>query len=129
MGDRLAVVNFSHSLEFTTPMMHRSQIREENGRLNLTFLSPKHSMKFATWNVQTLNDPAKGINLAKGMDRYEIDLLGVDECRYTGSDRIMIEGKQVLYGGIEDNRHYQGVTLFCSPSLCSKKLDIMGTSK
>ena len=71
-------------------------------------------MKFATWNVQTLNDCAKGIKLAKEMDRYKIDVLGVAECRYTGSDRITIEDKHVLYSGRDDNRHYQGVALFCS---------------
>ena len=119
MGDRGDVENDPLSLgreSLATPMMRRSQNREEAAMRNRSFLSPKHSMKFATWNVQTLSDPAKGIKLSKEMDRYEIDLLGVAECRYIGSDRIMIEDKQVLYSGREDNRHYQGVALFCSPS-------------
>ena len=79
-----------------------------------SFLSPKHCVKFAAWNVQTLNDPAKGIKLAKEMDRYHIDILGISECRYLGSDRIIIEDKHVLYSGREDGRHFQGVALFCS---------------
>ena len=49
------------------------------------------------------------------MDRYENDVLGVAECRYTGSDRTTIEDKQVFYSGRDDGRHYQGVALFCSP--------------
>ena len=100
MGDRRDVADDPLSLEgesSATPMMRRSPNREEAARRNRSFLSPKHSMKFATWNVQTLSDPAKGIKLAKEMDRYEIDLLGVAECRYIGIDRIAIEDKQVLY--------------------------------
>ena len=46
------------------------------------------------------------------MDRYENDVLGVAECRYTGSDRTTIEDKQVFYSGRDDGRHYQGVALF-----------------
>ena len=54
------------------------------------------------------------MKLPKEMDRHEIDVLGVSECRYTGSDRMRIEDKEVLYSGREDGRHYQGVALFCS---------------
>ena len=61
-----------------------------------------------------LKDTAKGVKLAKEMDRYEIDVLGVAECRYIGSDRVRIEDKEVLYSGKEDGRHSQGVALFCS---------------
>ena len=118
MGDSQDAVASSDSTEpgpVTAPMMSRSQSREEAARRNQSFLSPKHCMKLATWNVQTLNDNAKGIKLAKEMDRYKIDILGVAECRYTGSDRTIIEDKHVLYSGRDDGRHYQGVALFCSP--------------
>ena len=79
-----------------------------------SFLSPKHCVKFAVWNVQTLNEQAKGIKLAKEMERYHIDILGVSECRYVGSDHTVIANKHVLYSGREDGRHYQGVALFFS---------------
>lgn len=118
MGDGEDVVDGASSTEpvsATTPMKCCSQSRKEAAGLKRSFLSPKHSMKFATWNVQTLNDCAKGIKLTKEMDRYEIDVLGVAECRYTGSDRITIEDKHVMYSGRDDGRHYQGVALFCSP--------------
>ena len=36
------------------------------------------------------NDTAKGIELAREMDRYGVDLLGEAECRYTGSNYITI---------------------------------------
>ena len=95
-------------------MTMHSQSRKETVRLKKSFLSPKHCVRIATWNVQTLNDDAKGVKLAREMDRYEIDVLGVAECRYSGSDRIRIEDKTVVYSGREDGRHHQGVALFCS---------------
>ena len=105
----------SNQLEtLTTPMTTHSQSRKETMGPNNSFLSPKHSVKIATWNVQTLNDTAKGVKLAREMDMYQIDVLGVAECRYTGSDQVRIEDKTVLYSGREDGRHYQGVALFCS---------------
>ena len=78
-------------------------------------------MNFGIWNVRTLNDPAKGPKLAKEMDRYNIDVLGVAESRYVGSDKVSIGNKQVLYSGRNDGRHTHGVALFCS-SFASKCL-------
>ena len=89
----------NQSETLTTPMTTHSQSRKETVGLKNSFLSPKHSVKIATWNVQTLNDTAKGIKLAKEMDRYDIDVLGVAECRYTGADGVRIEDKVVLYSG------------------------------
>ena len=120
MGDSNDVVVGSQQRDaITTPMMPRSQSQEEATRRMPSFLSPKHCMKFGIWNVRTLNDPVKGPKLAKEMDRYKIDVLGVAESRYVGSDRIMIEDKHVLYSGREDGRHTHGVALFCS-SFASK---------
>ena len=56
------------------------------------------------------------------MDRYNLDLLGVAECRYTGSGRMMIEGKTVLYSGRADGMHRAGVALFCSRRLATSLL-------
>ena len=62
-------------------------------------------MKLAAWNVQTLNDPEKGIELTKKMDGYHIDILGVSKSRYVGSDHTLLANKHVLYSGREVGRH------------------------
>ena len=46
--------------------------------------------------MKTLNDIDKGIELAKGMDRHEIDVLDVADC-----------------SGRDVERQYQRVALFC----------------
>ena len=98
-----------------SPMMVCGQSREEATRRNRGhILTPKHSVRIGTWNVQTLWDTAKGLKLAQEMNRYGLEILGVTECRYTGSGRTEIGDKVVLYSGRSDGLHRDGVALFCS---------------
>ena len=98
-----------------SPMMVCGQSREEATRRNRGhILTPKHSVRIGTWNVQTLWDTAKGLKPAQEMDRYGLEILGVSECRYTGSGRKEIGDKIVLYSGRSDGLHRDGVALFCS---------------
>ena len=101
--------------DVNSPMMVCGQSREEATRRTLgQILTPKHCVKIGTWNVQTLWDTAKGLKLAKEMDRYGLEILGVSECRYTGSGRTQIGDKSVVYSGRTDGIHREGVALFCS---------------
>ena len=78
-------------------MMECGQSREEATRRKPgRILTPKHSVKIGTWNVQTLCDTAKGLKLAREMDRYGLEILGVSECRYTGSGRTQVGDKTVI---------------------------------
>ena len=98
-----------------SPMMACGQSRKEaTCRKFGQVLTPKHSVKIGTWNVQTLLDTAKGLKLTREMDRYGIEILGVSECRYTGSGRTEIGDKTVIYSGRNDGLHRDGVALFCS---------------
>ena len=85
-------------------------------------------MKLAAWNLQTLNDSAKGIKLAKEMDRCHVDILGLSECRYLGSDRVVVEDKHVIFfrqrGWTSLSRG--GLVLL---SACSKLFNILEGSK
>ena len=110
MRGRMDIVNGSSKLEtLTMPMTTHSQNRKETVGAKKCVLSPNHSVKLATWNVQTLNDTAKGVKLAKEMDGYKNVVLGVAECRYIRSNHVRIEDKEVLYSGRQDGRQYQGV--------------------
>ena len=105
----------SSQTDANSPMMVCGQSREEATRRNRGhILTPKHSVRIGTWNVQTLWDTAKGLKLAREMDRYGLEILGVSECRYTGSGRTKIGDKTVVYSGRSDGVHRDGVALFCS---------------
>ena len=101
--------------EVNSPMTVCGQSRKEATRLKPGhILTSKHCVKIGTWNVQTLWDTAKGLKLAREMDRYGLEILGVSECRYTGAGRTQIDDKTVIYSGRSDGLHRDGVALFCS---------------
>ncbi|XP_076105780.1 uncharacterized protein LOC143074119 [Mytilus galloprovincialis] len=46
------------------------------------------------------------------MRRYNLHILGVSECRWTGSGKMKTDtGETVLYSGREDNHHFEGVAI------------------
>ena len=46
------------------------------------------------------------------MRRYNLHILGISDCRWTGSVRLRTDtGETVLPSGREDDQHYQGVAI------------------
>ncbi|KAJ8412732.1 hypothetical protein AAFF_G00116830 [Aldrovandia affinis] len=57
---------------------------------------------------------SKLAQVTREMERYRLDILGISECRWTGSGRqTTSEGSVVLYSGHED-KHMHGVALIVS---------------
>ena len=72
---------------------------------------PKHQQRIACWNVRTMYQLGKTAQVCKEMRRYNIDILGVSECRWTGFGKIQTQtGETVIYSGRED-QHQHGVAL------------------
>ena len=46
------------------------------------------------------------------MERYKLDILGISECRWTGSGKMTSQGHTVLYSG--RNEHTAGVAIIIS---------------
>ena len=104
----------NNQTEGDLPMMECRQSREEATRRNTArLLTPKYCVNIGTWNAQTLWETAKGLKLAREIDRYGLEVLGVIECTYTGSTRMQIADKTVIYSGRNDGLHRGGVALFC----------------
>jgi len=49
------------------------------------FLGPKTMIRLPTRNVRTIFETGKTAQVAKEMERYDLDILGVSECRWTGA--------------------------------------------
>ncbi|KAK0060897.1 craniofacial development protein 2 [Biomphalaria pfeifferi] len=47
-----------------------------------------------TWNVRTLNQCGKLVQLLRVFDSYRQDILGICEMRWTSSEQIINDGKQ-----------------------------------
>ena len=58
------------------------------------------------------------------MRNYQIDILGISECRWTGSGKITTNtGETVLYSGRDDNQHYEGVAIILRKGVEKSLLD------
>ena len=71
-------------------------------------LSVKTTKKIATWNVRTLYQTGKVVQVIKESENYNLAILGVTEMRWTGSGKIKKKDKTILYSGPEE-LHQKGV--------------------
>ena len=74
-------------------------------------LGPKTTIKIGAWNVRTMCDCSKTNQIANEMKAYNIDILGLSECRIKGRGKTVLEdGTILLYSG-NDNYCIRGVGL------------------
>lgn len=73
--------------------------------------SAKHPTIIGVWNVRKLHQSGKFQRLATELDRYNIEILGLSECRWnTSGMTILPSGNTLVYSGnpnkddIHDNR-------------------------
>ncbi|KNE87421.1 hypothetical protein PSTG_19194, partial [Puccinia striiformis f. sp. tritici PST-78] len=58
-----------------------------------------------TWNIRTLSDPSKLAQVAKEMDKYNLDILGLAETRWIGSGEEKLQnGHHFMYSGNNTNK-------------------------
>ena len=57
----------------------------------------------------------KAAQVAKEMQEYNIDILGISECRWTGFGKMKLtSGETVIYSGRKDGFHRSGVAIMMS---------------
>ena len=61
--------------------------KEATGR-KVELLNAKHKTRIGFWNVRTMYDTGKLAQVTSEMRRYNLDILGVSESRWTGSGRL-----------------------------------------
>lgn len=79
-----------------------------------TIISTRTTTNIGTWNVRTMFETGKTAQVAAEMRRYNLDLLGISESRWTGSGQHKLAtGELLLYSGHEEANapHSQGVAL------------------
>ena len=76
-----------------------------------SLLGPKAKIHLGAWNVRTMCEASKTAQVIIQMKRYGLDILGISECRWTGSGRqVTNDGSVMLYSGHRD-AHIRGVAL------------------
>ena len=59
-------------------------IRKEACTLIKSFANPKIMLPTGNWDVRTMYNVGKKAQVIKEMQRYNLDILGVSECRWSG---------------------------------------------
>ena len=92
----------------TLPDQSQTEVR----RLTTSLTKPKVNVNIGCWNVRTLYSIGKSAQLAREMDKYKIDVMGISECRWMGQGKVkMNTGESIIFSGREDNIHRHGVAI------------------
>ena len=76
-----------------------------------SLLTRKATLRLGCWNVRTLYQIGKTANVTWELRKYDLDLLGLSEVRWTGFGELKTAiGESILYVGAEEE-HHRGVGL------------------
>ena len=105
------IVDLSHPTGCMTPPDESPRdVRSTTDSL----LGPKTNIRLAAWNVRTMFETSRTAQVISEMRRYRLDILGISECRWTGSGRrVNSDGSVTLHSG-HDSQHIRGVALIVS---------------
>ena len=68
-----------------------------------SLLTSKATLRLGCWNVRTLNQIGKTVNVTWKFRKYNLDLLGLSEVRWTGFGELKTAtGESILYSGAEE---------------------------
>jgi exonuclease III len=80
-------------------------------------VNAKHRTYIGCWNTRTLYEISKATQLAKDMKKYNIEVLGISESRWTGNGEIKLAtGETIIYSGHQQQNavHSKGVAFLMS---------------
>ena len=81
-------------------MTSMGQTLREAHRPTNSIVTPKDTLMIGHWNVRNLYRGGAAAQVAREMEGYKVDILGISECRWTGAGRQRITSRQtVLYAG------------------------------
>ena len=87
-------------------------------------LNAKISTKIGFWNVRSMFEAGKLAQVTNEMKRYQLDILGLSETRWTGQGRFRsVTGESILYSGRNDNLHYEGVAFILKKGVSDSILE------
>ena len=61
-----------------------------------SLVSPKTTLCIGHWNVRTMYRGGAAAQIAREMEGYQLDILGISECRWTGAGRMKLTNGQTL---------------------------------
>lgn len=86
-------------------------------------LRPKIKISLGTWNVRTMFKTSNAAQVLSEMARYQLDILGISECLWTGAGKQVISGGSVILYSGHTERHENSIAI-----IVSKEKAKMGSS-
>ena len=72
--------------------------------------TPKKQVRVVAWNIRMMYETGRTAQVVKDMSRYNVDILGISEMRWTDSGSFTLaSGEMVCYSGCTDGLHHTGV--------------------
>ena len=101
----------------------------EAQRPTRSLVTPKTILNVGHWNVRTMYRGGAAAQIAREMERYQLDILGISECRWTGAGRLKMDiGCTVVYSG-DEQRHEGGVAIMMSQQAVKSLMEWTPVSK
>ena len=102
-------------VEDPSKMKCMGESRKEAYVPKASLMKPKTTVRIGNWNVRTMYATGKTAQIAREMRNLQINILGISECRWTGSGKVrLVTGETVYYSGREDGMHQSGVAVMIS---------------
>ena len=82
------------------------------------FLTSRTLTRVATWNIRTMYEAGRTIQVTREMKNYKIGVLGLSETRWIQTGQLRLSsGEQLLYSGhTEDGApHTEGMAFMLAP--------------
>ena len=91
---------------------------DATSRMRKDLNATKTKIRLGHWNVRTMYETGKLVQVTSEMRRFNLHVLGVSESRWTGSGRMKTTtGETVLYSGRDDDQHHEGVAVILKKGL------------
>ena len=82
--------------------------------LTRSFLGPKNTIHLGIWNVRSMTEAITTAQVLKEMQRYHLEILGISECRWTGTGRYQASNGTVILYSSKEASHISGTALIIS---------------
>ena len=110
-------------------MTTMGQSQQEAHRPTRSLVTPKITLNIGHWNVRSMYRSGTTAQIAREMENYQLDILGISECRWTGANKVKLAtGQTLLYSG-DAQLHEGGVAIMMNQEASKSLMEWTPVSK
>ena len=78
-------------------MRNAGESRKETCMRMRALTHPKKTVRVGCWNVRTMYSAGKTAQVCREMAKYKVEILGISECRWTGSGEVRTQTGENIF--------------------------------